>query len=45
MSSLTGIPSNGPTKYLGPNISINTVVMRNRQPTLADFRQPENGKL
>ena len=45
MSSLTGISPNNPTRYLGPNIAIPSVVMRNRQPTGADYRQPENGKL
>ncbi len=33
-----------PNKYLGPNVFTGTVVVRNRQPTLADYRQPETGK-
>lgn len=34
-----------PTKYLGPNVYLNSVVVRNREPTGADYRQPETGKL
>ena len=33
-----------PTKYLGPSTYLNSVVSRNREPTTADFRQPETGK-
>lgn len=33
-----------PTKYLGPNQYLGVVVVRNRQPTLADVFQPETGK-
>lgn len=33
-----------PTKYEGPNVYTGTVVIRNRRPTLADYRQPETGK-
>ena len=35
----------GPTKYLGPGINTCSVVTRNREPTGADYRQPETGKL
>ncbi len=33
-----------PTKYLGPNVYLAPTVVRDRQPTLADYRQPETGK-
>lgn len=33
-----------PTKYLGPNQYLGVVVVRNRPPTGADYRQPETGK-
>lgn len=45
MSSLTGLSPNNPLVYVGPNVAINTVVTRNREPTGADYRQPETGKL
>lgn len=45
MSSSSGSSPNNPTKYLGPNVYLNTVVARNREPTGADFRQPETGRL
>lgn len=45
MSNHTGISPNNPLKYLGPNVYINSVVTRNREPTGADYRQPETGKL
>jgi len=35
----------GPNKYLGPGINVSSVVTRNREPTGADYRQPETGKL
>ena len=34
-----------PTKYLGPNQFLVPVVSRDREPTGADYRQPETGKL
>lgn len=37
------VPIN-PTKYLGPNVYLANIVVRNREPTLADYRQPETGK-
>lgn len=42
--SLTGQSPNNPTKYLGPNVSLNIVVTRKREPTGADIKQPETGK-
>jgi len=45
MTAVTGIPPNGPTKYLGPNVAYGTVVSRPREPTSADYRQPETGRL
>lgn len=45
MTSFTGIPANSPTNYLGPDIAITSVVTRTREPTGADYRQPNNGKL
>lgn len=44
-SNLTGLSPNNPLKYLGPNVSLNVTVSRNRAPTGADYRQPETGKL
>lgn len=43
--SLTGLSSNNPMKYLGPNVSLVVAVTRNRAPTGADVRQPETGKI
>lgn len=43
--SLTGLSPNNPLRYLGPNVKIETIVTRNRAPTGADYRMPENGKL
>ncbi len=43
-SSLTGFSSNNPTRYLGPNVSLTTIVTRNREPTGADVKQPNTGK-
>lgn len=45
MSSLTGYSANNPKAYLGPNVAVVTIVTRNREPTGADYRQPETGKL
>lgn len=45
MTSLTGVPPNGPNKYLGPTTAYPVVVTRNRTPTTADYRQPETGRL
>ncbi len=45
MSSLTGLSPNNPRDYVGPNVALTTVVTRNREPTAADYRQPETGKL
>jgi hypothetical protein len=33
-----GIPSNNPRKYLGPNVSLESIVVRDRAPTGADIR-------
>lgn len=41
---LTGVQANNPTKYLGPNVSLTIIVMRNREPTGADIKQPNTGK-
>ncbi len=43
--SSSGLSPQTPNKYLGPNVYLNVVVMRNRAPTGADYRQPETGKL
>lgn len=40
-----GLSPEFPAKYLGPNVYLVTVVTRNREPTGADYRQPETGKL
>jgi len=45
MTSFTGLSPNNPRDYVGPNVALNTVVTRNREPTGADYRQPETGKL
>lgn len=42
--SLTGVSPNNPTKYLGPNVSQSSIVIRNREPTGADVKQPNTGK-
>lgn len=44
-STFAGLSPNDPNKYLGPNVSLSVVVTRNRQPTGADYRMPETGKL
>lgn len=45
MSNHTGVSPKNPNKYLGPNVYISSIVTRNREPTGADYRQPETGKL
>jgi hypothetical protein len=45
MSNHTGLSPQSPNKYLGPDVYLSTVVTRNREPTGADYRQPETGKL
>src|SRR5690606_18453282 len=45
MSNHTGLSPQNPNKYLGPSVYLNTVVTRSREPTGADYRQPETGKL
>lgn len=42
--SLTGYSSKNPRRYLGPNVSIVSIVVRNREPTGADIKQPGTGK-
>lgn len=44
MTSYVGISSKNPTKYLGPNVSIVSIVTRNRIPTGADIRQGTTGQ-
>ena len=44
MASYVGIPANNPAKYLGPNDSLVSIVVRNRQPTGADIRQGTTGQ-
>lgn len=45
MPNHTGLSPNSPNKYLGPNVYLTSVVTRDREPTGADYRQPETGKL
>ncbi len=45
MSNHTGLSPQDPNKYLGANVYLAVQVTRNRQPTGADYRQPETGKL
>ncbi len=45
MSSYTGISPKGPVDYRGPTVYTSSIVNRNREPTGADYRQPETGKL
>jgi hypothetical protein len=45
MTGHTGLSPQNPNKYLGPNVYQPVVVTRNREPTTADYRQPETGKL
>ncbi len=42
--SLTGYSPNNPRAYLGPNVSVPIIVVRNREPTGADLKQPNTGK-
>ena len=42
--SLTGLSPNNPTKYLGPGVALPIIVIRNREPTGADIKQPSTGK-
>lgn len=44
MSSSAGLSPKDPNKYLGPNVYLSSIVARNREPTGADYRQPETGK-
>lgn len=44
MASYVGVSNNNPIKYLGPNVSIVSVVTVNRAPTGADVRQGTTGK-
>ncbi len=45
MATSTGLSPKDPNKYLGPNVYTCSVVNRQREPTGADYRQPETGKL
>lgn len=45
MSSYTGISPKDPNKYLGPTVFLSSIVTRNRNPTGADYRNPNNGKI
>jgi len=45
MPNHTGVSPQDPNKYLGPNVYLTLCVTRNREPTGADYRQPETGKL
>ena len=42
--SLTGYSPNNPRRYLGPNVAVPIIVVRNREPTGADIKQPNTGK-
>ncbi len=42
--SLTGYSANNPLRYLGPNIALTAIVIRNREPTSADIKQPNTGR-
>jgi hypothetical protein len=42
---MAGLSPKSPTVYTGPKVFLVPTVTRNRQPTGADFRQPETGKL
>ncbi len=44
MASYVGISPKNPTKYLGPNVAIVSIVTRNRAPTGADIRQGSTGQ-
>lgn len=41
----SGLSPKNPLKYTGPNVYLSVVVNRNREPTGADYRQPETGRL
>lgn len=45
MAGYVGLSPKDPNKYRGPNLYLSSVVTRNREPTGADYRQPETGKL
>lgn len=45
MTSYTGLSPKNPSKYTGPNVYLSSIVTRSREPTAADYRQPETGKL
>ncbi len=45
MTTPSGFSPKNPNKYLGPNVYSTTIVVRNREPTGADYRQPETGRL
>lgn len=45
MSGSSGLSPQNPRDYVGPNVYLVVCVNRNRQPTGADYRQPETGKL
>lgn len=45
MSSYTGLSPKQPNRYVGKNVYLSSIVTRNREPTSADYRQPETGKL
>lgn len=45
MSSYTGLSPDNPRRYTGANVFLSTVVTRKREPTGADYRQPETGSL
>lgn len=45
MSSYVGISPKDPNKYLGPTVYLSSIVTRNRIPTGADYRNPNNGKI
>lgn len=42
--TFAGISPQNPNKYVGPYVYYPSVVLRNRPPNGADFRQPETGK-
>lgn len=42
--SLTGYSPQNPRRYLGPNVAVPIIVVRNREPTGADIKQPNTGK-
>ncbi len=42
--SLTGYSPQNPRRYLGPNVGLVPVVVRNREPTGADIKDPNTGK-